>query len=679
LTVELWTEKYRSQTLDEYVWRDSAMREKVEEWLAEGALPHLLLTGKTGTGKAQPLDANILTPEGWVEMGSLCLGQKILTPKGNPTTVIGIYPQGEKEVYKVHFKDGRVVECCAEHLWEVSHSDWKDRIRVLPTDALMDKLSHLDKCKSNHRLKVRLINQLEFGDAPISLPIPPYALGCLLGDGSLCRDGSIRFSTADAEMLTYIRESLGDNYELNQVSQYDHRIIVKTGMLRQINEKGSFRNPLKIALDDLGLLGKKSPEKFIPDIYKNADFESRISILQGLLDTDGSVSKQNEPGGGGTVNFYSSSEQLAKDVQYLVWSIGGTAAIAPKQTQYTYDGMLKDGLPSFIVTIKYPYPRRLMKLSRKLERCAAERYFFHKSLANVISKIEATGVMKPMQCIMVDDPEHLYITNDFIPTHNTTLALLMLKLLNIPDVDILYINASRERRVDDIQDRIGNFVSTWAMGDSGIKYILLDEFDAISPLAQKMLRADMETYADVTRFIATANYSNKIIEPLLGRFHVMHFETLGMDEYTVRVGEILNAENVDWDFDDLEAYVKVTYPNLRKCISLVQHNTIGGKLTPPGSNDAAVGEYMLNVIDLFKKGKFIEARKMIVGHAQVEDYPQIFTLLYKNLDLFGATQDEQDDALIIISKGVVNHSSAFDPEINLSATLCEICRLKKDK
>ncbi len=261
-------------------------------------------------------------------------------------------------------------------------------------------------------------------------------------------------------------------------------------------------------------------------------------------------------------------------------------------------------------------------------------------------------------------------------TGKTTLMMMLMLLLKIPQADILFIPASKERKIEDIQNKIENFIGTWAMGDSGIKYILLDEFDAVTPAAQKMLRTDMETYSD-TRFIATCNWSNKVIPALISRFHVMHFQTLGMEDYMLRVGEILNEENVEWEFDTLEAYVKVTYPDLRKCISLVQHNTITGKLNPPGSDDAAVGEYLLSVVDLFKKGKFIEARKLIVSQAQLEDYPDIYRFLYQNLDLFGKTQDQQDEALLAIKDGVVQHGLVFDPEINLSATLVRLSRIIK--
>ena len=262
-------------------------------------------------------------------------------------------------------------------------------------------------------------------------------------------------------------------------------------------------------------------------------------------------------------------------------------------------------------------------------------------------------------------------------TGKSTLAFLLVRLLGIPNVDFLYINASRERKVEDIQNKITNFISTWALNPTGIKYIMLDECESITPLAQKTLLADLETYSEVTRFICTCNAKNKIIEPLIGRLHVIDFQTLGFEEYTVRVANILDLEDVKWDFDDLESYVKVTYPNLRKCISLVQHNTLGGKLQPPNSDATSSKDYMLSVVDLFKKGKFIEGRKMLISNAQLEDYNDIYRFLYQNLDLFGNTQEQQDEALIAIKDGVVQHGIVFDPEICLAATLAAVCRVGK--
>ncbi len=257
-------------------------------------------------------------------------------------------------------------------------------------------------------------------------------------------------------------------------------------------------------------------------------------------------------------------------------------------------------------------------------------------------------------------------------TGKTSLALLLLNLLDIPAGDILFIPASRERKIEDVQDRLDGFVTTWALGPSGVKYVVFDEFDAVSPLAQKMLRTAIEMHSDLTRFIATCNYENKILPALHSRFQTYHFKTLAEDDFIVRVGQILADEGIDFDVDVLQDYIRVTYPDLRKAINLVQQNSVGGRLTPPKEGDEASKDYLLNVIDLFRQGKFIEGRKLILSQAQVEEYPEIYRFLYRNLNLFGATQRAQDEALLTIRKAVVNHTLACDPEILLAATLAEL-------
>ena len=397
----------------------------------------------------------------------------------------------------------------------------------------------------------------------------------------------------------------------------------------------------------------------------------------------------------------------------------------------------------------------------------------------------------------------------------TTMAKLLLRMLNIPNGDILTINASRERKIEDIQDRIGGFSNTWALGDSGIKYILLDEClaksekirmadgascalsdledfvphnvksfnmvtgeieddvayvisrkedvvfeielkdgrtvlasnnhpfllldgetgavfqrnlrdikegnyivvmgdvptaevrgihlvgrqdvvnlnvernhtfitengipshncDSISMPAQKMLRADMETYADITRIIATCNYRQRIIPALHSRFQEFQFQTLSTDESTVRLVEVLEAENVAFDYDTLLAFVKATYPDMRKCLNLAQQKTVGGRLTLPGQGEESTKDYLLSVVDLFKNNKFMEARRIILEQAQVEEYPELYRFLYKNLELFGDTQDRKDDALLIIRNALYKHALITDVEINLAATLVELTRI----
>lgn len=275
-------------------------------------------------------------------------------------------------------------------------------------------------------------------------------------------------------------------------------------------------------------------------------------------------------------------------------------------------------------------------------------------------------------------------------TGKTSLIMLMLRLLGIPKGDILFINASRERKIDEVQDRIINFASTWALNDTGFKYVVLDEADSLSPLSQKFLRGEMEKFSASCRFAFTCNYPAKIIPALHSRFSTgtFAFHALDKDEYTARVGGVLVSEEVTFEVEDLLAYVEMSYPDLRKGISLVQKETAitvseDGVTTKvlkpaPAADEQVNGkDYLLEMVGLFKAGRFLEARSLITAQAQVEEYTDIYRFFYKNLSLWGSTEEQQDEALLSIRRGLVNHAMVADPEINLAATLVELTNITK--
>jgi DNA polymerase III delta prime subunit len=264
-------------------------------------------------------------------------------------------------------------------------------------------------------------------------------------------------------------------------------------------------------------------------------------------------------------------------------------------------------------------------------------------------------------------------------TGKTSLAYLLLKQIGIGSGDILYINATRERKIEDIQAKIIGFVGSWALNDTGIKYIILDEADAMSPLAQRLLRGEMETYHRECRFILTCNYAAKIIPAVHSRCQTFTFRTLDRDDYTARLGEVLVSEKVAFEIDDLLTLVEATYPDLRKGINLAQQNVQGGQLLPPSIEEGGAKDYMLEMANLFRAGRTNEARKLVVSQAQPEEYPDIYRFLYKNLDLWGDSEDVQDNCLLAIRKGLVNHTIAADPEINLSATITEMKLISQGK
>lgn len=261
----------------------------------------------------------------------------------------------------------------------------------------------------------------------------------------------------------------------------------------------------------------------------------------------------------------------------------------------------------------------------------------------------------------------------------TSLAKMMLKLLKVPKGDILEINASKARKIDQVEEVVMGFCSTYTMIDNehGFKYVLFDEADSMSLLSQKFLRAEIENHSDYVRFIFTCNYIEKINNAIASRCQHFHFEALGQEEFVLRLSTILEQERVKYELDDLVVFIEKSYPDLRKCINMLQQSTINGVLRPLGDNEGKGFDYILEISELFATGQHKIAREFIVEHVNVDEYPEIFRFMYQNLEFWGSTNDKQDDALIIIRDGLYRHSIVADPEINLAATLAELGRLKK--
>ena len=254
----------------------------------------------------------------------------------------------------------------------------------------------------------------------------------------------------------------------------------------------------------------------------------------------------------------------------------------------------------------------------------------------------------------------------------TTLAKLLFNELEVNEYDILEINASRTNSVDDVRDRIVNFVQMIPFGD--FKVVLLDEADYLSPNAQAALRGVMEEYHTTSRFVLTCNYPNRIIPAIHSRCQGFHIAKIDQTEFTARVAEILITEEVNPDLDILDTYVKATYPDLRKCINMVQMNVQDKSLLKPNEGDTGESDWKLDMVELFKAGKIQEARKLLCGTVRPEEMEEIYRWLYDNIELFGDAE-KQDQAVLTIKQGLVDHTLVVDPEINLAATLIRLARL----
>lgn len=384
--------------------------------------------GPPSSGKALSLDSKILTPKGWVLMKDVEEGLEVCTPDGGISTVIGVYPQGKKPMYKITFDDKTSVKACGEHLWYVNTRHAKHG-EVLSTEELIAE--GLTNADGRRKFRIPTTEPVHFDNGGIKLPVDPYILGLFLGDGTLS-EKCIGFTTSDFELIVQIQEYFDKRYgdvlikKVSENSDYDFRITKK----KSGSEKDAFRQDLI----KLGVTGTHSYSKFIPEIYKFSSVEDRIALLQGLLDSDGS----SDPYG---ASYTTTSYQLSQDFVFIARSLGLRCSTASRTTKYKNGaGVQVDGRESYrtnILRTKTDFDLfRLKKhLSKRINQPSSYSNRF-------IESIEKIGELE-CQCIAVGHPDKLFITDDFIVTHNTTVSIhaMVQAQIDQPDKVIAIIDA----------------------------------------------------------------------------------------------------------------------------------------------------------------------------------------------------------------------------------------------
>lgn len=436
--------------------------------LNEPSIKLVTMMGLAGSGKAQPLDEPIATPNGWKLMGDILVGDKVLSESGEPVTVSGVFPQGLKKVYRVTFSDGSETRCCGEHLWLTGSTIEKARNGYhwskKTTLEIRDTLRYGKSQKINH--EIPLTQPVQYSEK--DLPLDPYLLGAILGDGSISQN-AVYFTTADYPIVLRISRLLRKyGCRLTKASsKYSYRIVqvqrkiagtidytyqytmtsidsgektifnsfaevsaagftrqVDKAIVRGIPHRGFLwektliftgsTNPIKRILVSLCLMGTNSYTKFIPKEYLYASVEQRIALLQGLMDTDGTIDRKK-----GSPSYSTSSPQLALDVRELVESLGGTGNTTVKLPTYIYKGERRKGKPNYRVWVSLPNEIMPVWLPRKKELWKKKTRYFPKRYIHDVIEI---GDL-PCQCIMVESSTNLYLTKHYIATHNTLMSL----------------------------------------------------------------------------------------------------------------------------------------------------------------------------------------------------------------------------------------------------------------
>ena len=403
-----------SDKIDPYL---RPLYDALHDMLDPDTIPKLLAAGTIEVaplaymrGRAQPYDSQVLTPDGFRDFGSLKVGDLVVGSDGLPTPVIGIYPQGRKQVYRVTTQDGASTLACGEHLWTVRTPEDKRRntSRVLETAEMIGKLRR----GRIRRFELPVVGAVEF--VAQGVPMDPYALGLLLGDGCLTTSTTPSFTTADPQLAEELQARLPE-VELHRKDDVNY-------VLRRAGGGGRggviTANPVTEILRKLGLAGTRSSTKFVPRQYLQNSATMRLALLQGLLDTDGGPVSQS--GRTCRVQYCTTSPQLRDDVVFLVRSLGGVAYWRTRPMEGRAPG-LANGRPvpyrhdAYVLDIRLPAglpPFRLIRKRDAYDAAGGGRPM------RFIESIEPVGEQDTM-CIQVAAADSLYVTDDFLVTHNT--------------------------------------------------------------------------------------------------------------------------------------------------------------------------------------------------------------------------------------------------------------------
>lgn len=350
----------------------------------------IALHGVAGTGKAQPLDAKVLTPTGWRLMGDLIIGDLVVTPEGSSASIINIFPQGEKEIFKITFHDGSSTRACAEHLWSVRFNvDPHSERFVVNTKKIIDSL------ESGQMVFIDTINP-SVGTIQ-DLEVDPYLLGVLLGCGELL--GDVAFNTSNDFVIDHVRRMLLEGYGVN----YNNgRFVIENAQAEDKN--AIFVNHYRRTLHNIGLFGRSPDEFHIPDVYTRSRIDQRLDLIRGMFDSGASINKRGE------ISFSTLSYKLATNLQEMLWSVGAVCSITQHHDKTS-------GKLLYILRIEHSNSKMLFYSPFKRENVSD-----NKNVYRSVSSVESVGTDQA-QCILIDSSDHLYVTDDYIITHNTFCAL----------------------------------------------------------------------------------------------------------------------------------------------------------------------------------------------------------------------------------------------------------------
>ena len=550
---------------------------------------NFLLIGPAGTGKAQPLYSKILTPSGFINMGDVKVGTEVFTGSGDVAKVTGVYPQGVRPIYEITLQDRTKIRVSDEHLNVVYcyNEDKKKREEFCVTTK--DLITLFESSRFKLRIDIPMVDWKEH-----DLPIDPYLLGALIGDGSLSNNFS--FSNPEEDVVDKVdfilrrdwnmmlKKCPGDNvdYDIVYINEYNYKykfeykgqtyitvekmreklaqdgypefdgdtilricrgeavnVFKKYPELRDsiqldVNENYHLDEgiTLKKVLDELGLL-VKSVDKHIPSIYLMSDRDSRISLLQGLYDTDGYTDLS------GVIIFSTSSSQLSEDFSFLVRSLGIRDTVFSRAGGYRTTGSLE-----YVVECDRSFDHNLNIPSNIQYYSSYKHSIINKKrqnepIRNIVS-VEYVGY-EECQCILVGHPDHTYISDGFIPTHNTTTARIMADVLNDGIGQPIELDAASHGSIDQVRSLVDQ-ARQYPVGQK-YKVIVVDECHALSNSAWQVMLKVLEDGSGRTVWIFCTTNPEKIPDTILSRVQTFQLSKISLEGIQKRLKYVVDKEN----------------------------------------------------------------------------------------------------------------------------------------
>ena len=611
--------KYRPKTLDDVV-EQSMVVSILKNMLSCDNVPFrsLLFIGNAGCGKAQALTSKILTPNGFITMGEVTVGTEVFTGNGNIGKVSGIYPQGRRPVYEIRLQDGTSIKVSDNHLncvYRYNQNTHKREDYLVTTKELIEMFK-----TSNYKLRID-IPSVDWNNCS-ELPIDPYLVGALLGDGSL--HGNLDFSNSESDVVSKVDSILrrdwnrtlvkvpGDNVDynisavtknsckytfvykgevINGVSavqtclmnhgypKFDESTILRTCqgrktiiardfpeilqdlVLKEIHDDWSQHSKFIDTLDSLGLRCK-AVDKFIPEIYLKTSRENRIRLLQGLYDTDGYTDSL------GSTSFTTCSKKLSEDFAFLVRSLGIRDYISESPSRY-----LKDGEYIYTGSISYSH---FMKIPNDLLYCTSEKHLNRRKfrqnepMRNIVAIERVEDDI--CQCIMIDHPDHTYISDGFIPTHNTTIARCIANYLNDNKGGIIEVDAASNNGADSVRSLVDQ-AQSYPVG-TAYKVFILDEVHSFSNTAWQVWLKCLEEPPAKSIFLFCTTNPEKIPETILSRVQTFRISKISVKGIHDRLAYVIDQENkagrnITYTDDALNFIAKLANGGMRDSLTLL--------------------------------------------------------------------------------------------------------------